>query len=122
MTVPKMPMTKRDEVRLDKAIRAFFSGGQTMGDLTKAVADIFGPEKAQEIAVTETTRAYSEAGRAAADRLRDEGFEILEIWNTTNDELVCELCDLNGVKRGEGWTDYPPVHPGCRCSVGTEIA
>ena len=66
MTMPRIEMTKKDGARLDKAIRAFRAGGQTLGDLTKAVARVFGPEMADEIATTELTRACAEEVRATA--------------------------------------------------------
>jgi len=122
MTMPRIEMTKKDGARLDKAIRAFRAGGQTLGDLTKAVAKIFGPERADEIATTEVTRACAEEVRTTAEEAKAKGWRMLEIWQTNNDADVCEKCaPLNGTQRGEDWEEYPPLHSNCRCRVGLEM-
>jgi len=108
--------------RLATAIADFVSATETMGTLREAVADIFTPERAQLIAVTEVTRAYSAGGEAAADELRATGLEIIERWNTLNDGSVCSECaSKNGETIGPDG-DRPPLHPGCRCGTSREIA
>ena len=100
------------------------SGG-TMGDLTAAVADIFGEARAQRIAVTEVTRAYVEGSRIAADEVIEQGIKMIEIWHTDNDDLVCELCGpLDGEPVGIAWDRGmgPPLHPNCRCWTTFEVA
>lgn len=113
-----------DQERLAAVIQEFMDRPMTMGELTNAVAKILGlaADQANEIAVTELTRAYAMKSKAEADEVRASGFEVLDIWRTTNDELVCELCDHEGKVRGDGWNECPPVHPGCRCSVEHEAA
>jgi hypothetical protein len=111
-----------DKERLAAAIREFFARPMTMGELQELVADIFGPDRAEEIAVTEVTRASAMKRKAEADELRAAGFEIIEIWHTCNDSLVCADCQHEGKARGDGWDEYPPVHAGCRCSVAHQIA
>jgi len=111
-----------DRERLAALIQEFFARPMTMGELTNAAAEIFGPDRAEEIAVTEVTRARAMKSKAEAEGFRSRGWEINEIWHTCNDHLVCAGCQHEGKARGDGWDEYPPVHPGCRCSVRIEIA
>jgi len=108
--------------QLGEALETFTIGGQTMGELREIVAGIFTPERAQTIAVTELTRAYAMATQIDAEELKAAGLDVREIWQTNNDDLVCDECGpLNGTQRGEDWEDYPPLHPNCRCDVGLEF-
>ena len=92
-------------------------------------------ERAQRIAVTEITRAYSKADQLAGDRLKDAfpGVKVVKTWFANNDEIMCELCgELNGmeVSGDETFYDpeppyedgYPPRHVNCRCWVSTSTA
>mgnify|MGYP001083814761 FL=1 len=103
-----------------EAVTNFFTQQQTMGDLTTALGRTFGPVRAEMIAVTEVTRAASEGERAIARQLRDMGVEMIPVWQTNKDELVCPIC---GPKSGKPITDgaYPPAHPRCRCWVNHEL-
>jgi len=104
--------------RFDALVREWMLSGNTLGWLEAEAAAIFGPDRASMIAVTEATRAYTEAGRIAADELIAQGYQMTEIWHTNNDGLVCELCGpLNGEPIGEAWERGmgPPAHPNCRC-------
>ncbi len=95
--------------------------GATYGELQKSLMQ-FGAVRAQAIAVTETTRAYSEGEMAA---YKQEG--ITEwTWRTNNDEITCPICaPLNNktVKIGEAFGKdrkgipftKPPSHVNCRC-------
>lgn len=116
-------ITKTTREKLAAAIARFAEEPQTMGTLRQSVAHIFSPERANLIAVTEVTRAYTGGGEAAADELRDAGFEIIERWHTKNDSLVCSDCRA---KNGDDITMFgsqrPPLHPGCRCRVTREVA
>lgn len=96
--------------------------GSTMGELKDLLSNAFPPERADLIAVTETTRAYSQ-GNAVA--FRQAGITHWK-WNTNRDELVCPVCGpLNGkvveigqsfgIFRGKQVFSQPPAHPGCRC-------
>ena len=92
--------------------------GMTRGDLEQMLGRTFDPVRASRIAVTETTRAYSAAERIVGDEYRRLGIQMQDIWNTDNDDLVCEICEPNNDKPyGDGWTDYPPAHVNCRCWI-----
>lgn len=106
-------------------VQAYYTEGWTMGELIEAIGTVFGPDRAQRIAVTEVTRAYTEASRVAADQAAALGLPMVEMWETEKDDLVCEICaPRNGKVLGDGWTreDGPPAHPNCRCRVVFEVA
>ncbi len=108
--------TKR---RLQREIAGFADSGETFQAFSRrlAASDMFSPQKAQMIAVTEVTRAYAEGNKAA---WRESGVVEGVEWNTANDELVCPICGpLDGEQTGldddfEGGYNFP-AHPRCRC-------
>jgi HK97 family phage portal protein len=93
------------------------TSGMTIGDLTDSLAPQFGPVRAEMIAVTEVTSAYSAGHNIAADRARQAGMVLEDIWHTNRDELVCPVCAPNdGKRKSEGWTVADvPAHIRCRC-------
>lgn len=113
-------ITETTRRRLQDALIAYFEAPETMGSVREAVGSIFGADRAQLIAVTEVTRSYSAGSTAAADELRAAGFELEDVWQTSRDDLVCEVCGpLHNRAKGDGWITGPPddSHPGCRCWV-----
>lgn len=125
-----------DEATL-QAVRQGFSmfvetPGMTMGDLKGQLRPYFNEVRVQRIAVTETTRVYSEgqamAGRTLAKEFPD--MHVVKKWYTSQDELVCPIC---APLPQRGWImmdqefapkiDNPPAHVNCRCAVSysTEI-
>lgn len=107
--------------------------GRTVGDLRMALAPWFGINRADMIAVTETTRAL-----AAGELLSYQRAGIEEIqWGTNHDELVCPRCGpLNGQinKIGDPFGYFvwrkgqapepvftPPFHPRCRCGISPVV-
>lgn len=105
--------------KLTRAIIDFSeSPDMTMNQLTDRIAPIFGADRASNIAITETTRAYALGNKEAwAQSKVTEGVR----WNTANDELVCPICgplnqqtvEIGGMFPGN--IDNPPAHPRCRC-------
>ena len=107
---------------LQKAVSSYFEMGLTRADLEGRLVNIFGPVRAEMIAVTEVTRAASQGEMAIAQDLRGQGISMVAIWQTNNDELVCPICGpRHGKKRGDGWDDPPPAHPRCRCWINHEL-
>ena len=100
--------------------------GMTIGDLDRLLEPAFGQVRAEMIATTEVTRAYSEATNQHQRIVeRESGIRMVRVWETLNDELVCPICGpLNG-KLEDEWAivypDGPPAHPRCRCSIGLEL-
>lgn len=104
--------------------------GEGIADLVIALDPTFGPTRAERIAVTETTRIFTQAQRVAE---RD----IVEITHyrllTSADDRVCSICGpLYGLTREKGiliWEhprfgpiQGPPFHPRCRCEEVSETA
>jgi hypothetical protein len=114
--------TRRD---VGNAVGNFYSEGQTMGELTGRLGRIYSPQRAERIAITEVTRAAAEGERGIAKELAKDGVVMVEVWQTRNDSVVCEICrPRNGVEQYKGDGDAywdssqgPPGHPNCRCNI-----
>lgn len=100
----------------------------TRQDLEDLLAPHFGAARAEMIAVTEATRSLVQGVHASAQQAVDAGFQLSEIWHTSQDDLVCEICGPVNDKAEETpgsrhWVtnegpdlwDAPPAHPRCRC-------
>lgn len=88
-------------------------------EIADEVAKIFGPTRAEAIAVTETTAAQHAGGEAAVNA--NLGLEEMDLWITRQDEKVCPICQpLDRLPRSR-WTSQqpsgPPAHPNCRCYI-----
>jgi hypothetical protein len=116
-------ITETSKEGLQSAVGSFFEQQWTMGDLRGALEGTFGPVRAEMIAATEVTRASVQGEMDLVDQLKEQGFEMVAIWQTSNDERVCPLCGpLDGTKQGEGWDDPPPLHVRCRCWLTYDFA
>lgn len=89
----------------------------------------FSPERANRIAITETTRAITAGEMGAITALTSlsllRGQTLEPIWHTAEDDLVCRACrPLNKTTR-ETWSVEapagPPLHPHCRCYLDYAI-
>jgi len=123
--------TTRDVIR--SAVTDFIKDPDyTMADLFDLLEPQFGRVRAERIAVTEVTRAYSQGQRMARETLKEQfpGVTVVDRWFTNNDDLVCPVCGpLDGEERENGeqfyqpedaYQDgYPPRHPNCRCWINT---
>jgi len=103
-----------------RAVQGFVdTPGRTIGQLRDELAPLFGESRAQRIAVTETTRAYSEGMNLVHQQISRAGIQMDKVWQTANDEKVCPICGPNhGKTEKQGWTVRgAPAHPNCRCWV-----
>jgi hypothetical protein len=95
--------------------------GMTRGDLVSLLEPAFGEARANMIAVTEVTRAYSAATNQYQGMALDYGVEMRRVWFTLRDSLVCPICGpLHGMPESVWeiqYPDGPPAHPNCRCST-----
>lgn len=104
---------------IQAALDSFFAGtGTTIGEVQAQLVGTFGASRAESIAVTEITRAYSAGQDAVISGLVDIGLESKRVWNTNNDELVCETC---GPLNDKVTNETPPAHPRCRCWLTIEL-
>jgi len=118
---------------LQEAIAGGFTDSLTNAQIAERLTPAFGPSRAEMIAVTETTRAAAAGEQAVVAQLKDGGVTMRAYWNTSEDELVCSVCEpLDGVPEndGGGWTnpvtgetiDSMPAHPYCRCFLTHKLA
>lgn len=100
--------------------------GMTQGELIELVDvdGLFGYARAKNIAMTEVTNAYMQGTEIAKEQIaRMSGLEMIPVWHTNNDPLVCDECaQREGTKQGDGWWELGAVHPGCRCWTTLRIA
>lgn len=91
-------------------------GKRGLDDLLKTVEDVFfDPVVADRIAVTEVTRIFDEGNRIAE---RSMGVQE-QVWQTSRDETVCDICDaLDGKHYPIDEAPFPvtDTHPNCRCA------
>jgi hypothetical protein len=121
--VRKLNNTTREGIR--KGLEAFFQdGSMTIADLADSLTNLFGPVRAEMIAVTEVTRASVQGELALVNLIEGENphIRMKGKWHTARDDRVCEICGARHDKYyGDGWTEYPPAHPRCRCWVNHEM-
>ena len=118
-------INRTTERRLQTAVSEWITNGEPLRELRRELEPIFGRQRAELIASTETTRAYAEANNIA---YRESGVAEGREWRTAMDERVCPICGpLNEVQKpfGESFDtgiDNPPAHPNCRCWILPVIA
>lgn len=76
-------------------------------------------DRAEAIAITETTRAISIGEELAAIVAKSQGVLLEAYWETAQDERVCPVCGaLHGLAEMFWVDEYPngpPAHVRCRC-------
>lgn len=107
---------------LAKTVQLFRSTpGMTIADVKQTLTPAFGEQRAAMIAITELTRAQTQATTAYKSYMDSMGIKSEEVWNTDADEIVCPICRPYNNKTRDVWGDeYPdgsPAHPNCRCDI-----
>lgn len=87
----------------------------------EGIEGIFGPGRAENTGITETTGADTGGGRGVVDRARDSGVVVVLYWVTSRMPNVCPICrPLHGTTE-DVWSvrfpDGPPAHPRCFCEL-----
>ena len=129
-SVENLNQTARQQVAkvFEQWQRGEFDHALGLPSLAIELEPTFGVNRAKEIAITETTRIYSEAERQTA--IADPDVVYLR-WLSAADELVCSICGPlhgrmvgkreNGITHPGGlYTGFPPAHPRCRCRIVEE--
>jgi hypothetical protein len=96
--------------------------GVTLGKVIEQLSPAFGKQRALAIAVTETTRANAKAMQGLQEHYKQRyQVEMVRVWMTNRDELVCPICGPLHKKPEMYWNDkFPdgsPAHPLCRCHI-----
>lgn len=83
--------------------------------------------RAENIAITETTRAATLGEQVAGGWIEElTGEKLIGVWYTEDDEQVCDICGpLHGTDHfvyDDVNEDGPPAHPRCRCWLEWEGA
>jgi len=108
--------------RVNELVATALDEGKALGSIQKAIREdfVFSPQRAENIARTETATALGQGQKQVA---LIEGREEKR-WYTQGDELVSPECSAN---EGDGWipigdnfssgVDTIPQHPRCRCNT-----
>jgi phage portal protein BeeE len=107
---------------LAKAVQLFrTTPGMTIADVKQTLTPAFGEQRAAAIAITELTRAQTQATAGYKSYMDSMGIKSEEVWNTDADEIVCVICRPFDNKTRDVWGgEYPdgsPAHPNCRCDI-----
>lgn len=104
--------------KLDVILRKFFDTPTTNRELIEQLTAVYGPRRTSTIAITEVTRAAAEGQALIARELRRQGVDMVAIWETRVDDLVCPICGpRHEMEQGTNWVMPPPAHVGCRCGI-----
>ena len=115
-------ITDKSREAIRQQVEGFYRDQRTMGDLEASLSRLFGPVRAEMIAITEVTRASAQGEMGFAEELRRLGLKTVHVWQTSMDDIVCPICGpLNEKEQGNGWSDPPPAHPRCRCFLNTKV-
>lgn len=85
-----------------------------------AAREVLTRDRAQSIAITETTGANSVGENVALKQVEESKELVVEVrWITEKDGKVCPICTPLHNKNKEVWSrkfpEGPPAHPNCRC-------
>lgn len=113
-------INETSKTHVQNKVSQWFDKGDSLDKLISDLEPLFGASRAEVIAVTEATRA---AAMGQHMSLMASGVCDKIIWQTTVDELICDICGpRNETTSALGKPDFggiglPPAHPRCRCFV-----
>lgn len=91
-------------------VMARSEGGGSI-EVQRAIDHLFSPERAQRVAITETTRLFGKGSQAV---YREQGVTGWQ-WSTCNDPWVCAICEELEDEVFEADDEFEPAHVNCRC-------
>lgn len=112
-----------------RQFEALLGQGVSYDEIIERMAIRFSSGHAEQIAVTELTRAEGHFSDALQSRLTEQGVTSQIRWLTSEDEKVCPICAPldHKLKKDGGWQtkfgliERPPAHPNCRCKTVVEL-
>ena len=114
-------VTNTSQTGLAREIRRFFEQGMTFEELEQRLIPLFGPARAESIAITEVTNAAAIAEDIFFESLGAAADDFIPTWHTSEDERVCPICmPMNGLEAVDGYFVHPesgqmyrrpPAHP-----------
>lgn len=106
-------ITATTQKALQAALTEWIYSGEPLPALIEKLTPMFGPVRAEAIAVTEITRVYAESNIIG---WRQYGVDAQK-YNTAVDDTVCPICQPHqGHEYPLGQADAtPPLHVRCRC-------
>lgn len=122
--------TTGDQIKtiMTNALDNGWSYNQTAKEISDKF-DEFSRDRAERIAVNETTQAYEEGNYLFAKAIEDDGTVMTKAWNVSNDERVCERCRANAAvgyipidEAFPSGDQLPPLHLGDRCFITYQAA
>lgn len=118
---PEPPAPHTDE-EIEDAAEEAANNAVTEEEAEDLANVVFGPNRASDVAVTETTTAASAGGEAAIEST--VGTSAKDVWRTERDAKVCAICyPLHGTYREDWEKEFPtgpPSHVNCRCWIEYE--
>lgn len=114
----RLESTTREGLRT--AIRTNMETGAPLRNLRQDITPLFGRQRAEMVAATETTRMFAQGNLIG---YREAGVTLLK-FETVMDNLVCPDCEAAGNE--EPWPLnraelVPPLHPRCRCWIAPVV-
>lgn len=104
---------------IERAVEEALRSSITEEDAVDVANRIFGPNRVENISITETTGAISAGGDAGIEET--VGTSPNDLWITERDSKVCPICSKLHMKPRHEWEDYfwsgPPAHSRCRCYI-----
>lgn len=119
-------------------LRELVAQGLSESEILESIALRFSSGHAEQVAITEITRAEAQFSEALSSRLKEQGVDTVIRWLTAEDEKVCPICGpadhkkkdepistAKGGWNGKTWGERyggPPAHPNCRCKTVVVLA
>lgn len=123
-------ITATNRGKLAQLISQYFERSETIGELERKIARLFGPRRAETIAVTEVTAASANGELLVGQLLKAQDVDLVPTWHTNRDDHVCPICrPFDQVQQSSGvftsrdglQLNSPPAHPRCRCFLSHSI-
>src|SRR3990172_4334469 len=118
------PIFEHTRNQTSKTIENWIRSGESLDVLKAQLSPLYGPERAERIAVREVNTILAEGNQEA---WKSTGLVEENRWRTAMDDRVCEICEpLEDMVVGLGENEFtteegglgisgPPAHTRCRC-------